>query len=574
VRDLSWGNRKELAMRLSSFAAVGMWLRMWSLLAGAALCLITLVGWGPSRGMAQGEEPVYRGKPLREFLQALPKGGPEGEEAGQAFRALGPKGEAAVPALILLFQGRDEVARWPVAVALSDVGPAAVPQLTRALGSPDRCIRLGVLEALGHMGPKARAAVPSLLKVVTDKDPWVRLNTVEALAAVGDRAGIPALVDRLNTDKNLTVRRYAASALRTFGPAAKEAIPALLKAIRESEQLTDTLESLTIEVESRPTISGLLASKTLADRARDSLAAMGPPGVAALTELLKDPEAGHRCAAALTLRSLGPKARAAVPQLTQALSDGDPRVRRSAAEALGAVGPAARAAVPGLAGVLKDNAVWVRSSAAEALGQIGPAAGTALPSLTDALKDRSAEVRTQAAVALDMINPRGQAGLRFLVKALKDPDQELRSAAAAGIASLGERALGAVPNLVEAALRDQVVSVRKSAVYGLLDISRPTRPEAVAAFVEALKDKDADIRRNAASALCSLTGGDAAVRALAEALRDRDHGVRAEVARALDAHGARAKEAIPDLEKALMDPDQDVRKAAGAALQTIRRQLR
>ena len=60
---------------------------------------------------------------------------------------------------------------------------------------------------------------------------------LKALKAVGAPA-VPALVETLNNDSSL-VRRSAASILAALGPKAKSAHPALLRAARETTEMTD-----------------------------------------------------------------------------------------------------------------------------------------------------------------------------------------------------------------------------------------------------------------------------------------------------------------------------------------------
>ncbi len=85
---------------------------------------------------------------------------------------------------------------------------------------------------------------------------------------------------------------------------------------------------------------------------------------------------------------------------------------------------------------------------------------------------------------------------------------------------------------------------------------------AVKALCEALKDKDADVRKNAAVSLGRI-GKDAkeAVPALAEALKDTDTDVRGAAALALGRIGKDAAGATEALAALLKDKDKDVRGA-------------
>ena len=104
-------------------------------------------------------------------------------------------------------------------------------------------------------------------------------------------------------------------------------------------------------------------------------------------EKTNDPNRDVRANAAIALRSMGPKAKAALSALTRLLNDKETRVRYRAAQAIGAIGPEARKAVPILTKLLDDEYWVVRTEAALALGKIGPEAKTAAPKLAKLLTD-------------------------------------------------------------------------------------------------------------------------------------------------------------------------------------------
>jgi len=124
-----------------------------------------------------------------------------------------------------------------------------------------------------------------------------------------------------------------------------------------------------------------------------------------LTELLDDPDADLRRAAALGLGRTGPAAREAAAELGDTLHDMSPEVRCAAAWALGQIGPPAHASVSRLL-----DAAWLghrelRVTAAEALGRIGPAARSAAYSLVALLKVSDAQTRPVVTRALAKIAP-------------------------------------------------------------------------------------------------------------------------------------------------------------------------
>ena len=112
-----------------------------------------------------------------------------------------------------------------------------------------------------------------------------------------------------------------------------------------------------------------------------------------------------------------------------------------------------------------------------------------------------------------------------------------------------------VAGLTEA-LKDTDADVRKQAMQALTRLGAPVAFEALLA---AIKDEDADVRQQAAHSLARLRDT-RAVQPLIGALKDEDADVRQQAAFALGHMGA--TEAVPGLIAALEDSDEDVRQSA------------
>jgi CubicO group peptidase (beta-lactamase class C family) len=141
------------------------------------------------------------------------------------------------------------------------------------------------------------------------------------------------------------VREDAALALGKIGPAAADAIPALVHMLADND----------------PYVAG---------RASTALGKIGPKAVPSLACALVDSNASVRFSAAVALSNI--PGVEPLPALLKALNDPDPRVRWTAALAMGSMGPEPRAAVPVLAGLLADRDEDVRIAAAAALERISP----------------------------------------------------------------------------------------------------------------------------------------------------------------------------------------------------------
>jgi len=167
------------------------------------------------------------------------------------------------------------------AAQLAPLGKGAVAPLARALDDEDSNVRAAATLALCDM---SRPAIPALIKALKNKDPFVRYRVPPALGEFGPAAkdAVPALCRVLDDRTEHTIMRLtAALALGMIGPAAKDAVPALVRALSD------------------PIIPELHAT------------------------------------AARALGEIGPAAKEAVPALKKlAQSDSDERVREAAAEAL------------------------------------------------------------------------------------------------------------------------------------------------------------------------------------------------------------------------------------------------
>jgi HEAT repeat protein len=212
-------------------------------------------------------------------------------------------------------------------------------------------------------------------------------------------------------------------------------------------------------------------------------------------------------------------------------------------------------------------------------GQIDPSKAKSLDEQLKRLKSSKADERRQAALELGLVRAfsleaqEKAAVAAGLAEALKDQDASVRSAVAQALhwycVGAHADAKPAVPGLVEA-LRDPEREVRREASAALGGIG-PSAKAALPALLKALKDPEPPVRKTTAWALGEIGSEDKLLAPpLVEALVDDAPEVRMEAAYALGTMGPKAEGTFAALKKATGDKGLEVRLAARLALWRIR----
>ena len=314
-----------------------------------------------------------------------------------------------------------------------------------------------------------------------------------------EAASIEKLTQRLASSER-DARRDAAYQLSRLGTAAKPALPALLKALRDDDKQVWAFALTAITalgpeaVDAVPTLIDDLNSK----RPR--------------TQRERDPrQAVMRTAYALT--RIGP---AAIPPLIEALGTDDIGLRAGATLALGGMGKEARAAVPALIKNLTAREDFIRDESVAALGRIG---SDAAAPLLAALSDSDPLRRAGAVLALAQFDaPVSEAAAQVEQLFAKETDPVVRVAVLTALPKLGVEPQQCVKLLLPAVTTDDE-AIRHAGINALLS-TRALRRAAVQPLAALLKDGNATTRELAARALGRM-GPDAAgaLPALLEATR-------------------------------------------------------
>ena len=349
-----------------------------------------------------------------------------------------------------------------------------------------------------------------------DDDELVRGAAARMLGALGEPAAITALVGTLADDDD-EVRLHAAIALELLGE------PAWVHWVRGDER--DFLRM---------------------GSSRD------PRVLEVLTKALDTTDASARRRAAESLGELGD--RGAVDFLVERMRDSAPGVRHHAATALGRLGDVRAAAT--LIRALAEDDEELRTRTTRALAQLGE---PAVEPLVTATSDGEWKVRMHSATALGALSD--ERAVAPLILLLGDYKEQVRDAAIDALASLGANA---VQPLV-LALGQWGVTDGAAAALALAHLGET----AIDPLTEALgNQRNRDVRRHAALALSKMKSVRAA-EPLQGALRDEDALVRTTAIEGLGNLGA--QDALEAIERMRSDRELEVREAAAAAIDKLRR---
>ena len=227
-------------------------------------------------------------------------------------------------------------------------------------------------------------------------------------------------------DPDVRTRRQAVQKLREMGASAKEAIPALIEALKDDDE-----ESF------------------VQSGAAHALGAIGIESLPRLIPLLKSDDDKMRYLAAVAIGKIGEEA---IPELRIALKDQSTEVRNGALEALRFMYTDGKKAIPDLIAATNDKEFEVRLAAFRALASVGPAS---LPYISESLRDVNPERRVMAAIGMRRSwSPNQQEAIPVLRAVLEDRNYWVRYHSALALVRCDEDAIETVEVLIEALQKD------------------------------------------------------------------------------------------------------------------------
>lgn len=271
--------------------------------------------------------------------------------------SLGKDAYKAVPVLLQLIRTENSTEmRWRAVAALGVVAfsaDEAIPAIIRTFAERSRMVFATATLVLERIGKRA---VPFLIEALRHENYFIRSGAAGALARIASEEdaaeAVPALLECLCNDGEMSVRASAAFALGSIHPSSKEIEQGLVR-----------------------------ASSDPSWRVRDmAVSAIGRAGLASesvikqLIERLNDEEDLVKYSAISTLDQIRPSAETVLEPLRGLLSDDDPVMRASAASLLGSLQPPPEEAAEDLERLLNDPAEEVAEAAREALENIADTA--------------------------------------------------------------------------------------------------------------------------------------------------------------------------------------------------------
>lgn len=347
--------------------------------------------------------------------------------------------------ITILREHEDPKRRWAAVKVLDLSDVAATVGLSAILNAAekdkDKTVRIEAINVLGRMDPKMR---PIAIKAVVaamrnDPDGAVREGAASALGTDRqiEKKAVFDFVDDIAAalkDKHEGTRAAAATTLRNLGEPAKSAVGALLEAASDPKEVV-AVRIAAVHVVSRygrdnartlPLLINIAkATENSAALREIAIEGMGRSGsdakevIEVLSEGLNERNVELRKAAAVSLGSLGAKAKTAWPAIKEHLSykeqkdssrlaavQPDSSVRNHLIRLAGVLGKTTPEAVGVLTAVAKnDDSTENRIAAIQELGELGPLAKEAMKELSViAQQDGRAAVRDAANKAVKSIS--------------------------------------------------------------------------------------------------------------------------------------------------------------------------
>jgi len=352
--------------------------------------------------------------------------------------------------------------------------------IVEASKSKDIGIRREAFQAALYLAPRPKELAPVFRDFLKDDDVTTRCRAAAVLYEIDPttlKETLP-VVRKVLQEGGANTWSIAASALGSFGPAAKEALPDLTNLLKRPE--------------------GRSYGYMIVQACR----AIGPEAVPLLLEVFEDPQAYYRSQAQQTLVMIGPDA---IPKLLPALQHKNPAIRQAVVESIQRFGPGGRSAVATLAGSLKDEDAAVRDRVLTVFDSLGPDAKGAIPALRELLRDTKQDEsrRWRAMDVLGKIGPEAKPALAEIEPFLKNANELVQCRAALAIARIDSTRRAEFMPLFLKPLREKKATPGLTGAYLIESLAQLEAPKAdvMAGLLEFVKNQPGDSQLQVAQGL-------------------------------------------------------------------------
>jgi HEAT repeat protein len=486
------------------------------------------------------------------------------------------------------------------AETLASLGPEGIAELAKQVREGDETWQVESLRALRALGPDAEPALDALIHTLETAPDLKRKHlAIDALKAIGPRAriAVPAVIKAGKETRDLdgslryggssNVAEAAVEAVTAIDPTAlpqlaEAIIPGLLRMVKSrrdgaANSALRVLGKLGSHVKpALPKLQELLSSLP-ADSISDCVPvflAAGDEGKDALADLVVDPNTTSKIKVALMKGYRGERQAtpATLRMLRVLLDDEEAEVRVAAVMVLRYV--RAKELIPRLVELLADTAITQVPSGdkgddpCHVANALGNQGKEAIPALIQVLESRDPLVRYQAARALGIVGKDAVDAAGPLEKLLDDPEPYIRVEAARSVLKTGKESPKALNTF------ENLLHAKSPPLLVTLDtiarLGRAGRPLFPLVKREILASGDYQVQRAGLAAICKIQADPKEiVQIWVVFVKKNPNFLLFPPTDEIRANGQEAAVAVPDLLVYLKDRDMNVRREATEALEAM-----